>query len=83
MRCFYRLMQALSDDQRLERLEKKVDNGFLRLEAKIDDGLGEMRAEFRAMRAETGSLHRLVIQLFAGTTVTMILGFAGIILSHS
>ena len=63
-------MQALSDDQQMKRLEKKVDNGF-----------AEMRAEFRASRAETGGLHRLIIQLFVGLFATLILGFAGIVIA--
>jgi hypothetical protein len=63
-------VHALNDDQQMERLEKKVDNGF-----------AEMRAEFRAFRAEIGGLHRLIIQLFVGLFATLILGFAGIVIA--
>jgi hypothetical protein len=65
-------MQALSDEQQLERME----SGLERMETKVDDGFAEVRREL-------GALHRLMLQLFAGSSVTMILGFAGIILSHS
>jgi hypothetical protein len=63
-------MHALSDDEQLERMERKVDAGF-----------AEMRAEFRAFRSEMGDLHRLMIQLFAGLFATMIFGFAGIVIA--
>ena len=60
-------MHALSDDQQVERVEKKVDNGF-----------AEMRAECRAFRAEMSGLHRLMTQLFAGLFGTIIFGFAAL-----
>jgi hypothetical protein len=64
-------MQAMSDEQQLERLEKKVDDGF-----------AETRAEFRAVRAElrgeVGSIHRSIQAMW----LTMILGFAAILLQH-
>jgi hypothetical protein len=70
-------MHALSDEQQLERLEKKVDDGF-----------AEMRAEFRSIRGEMGSLReemgammRAVFWGFVGLFGTMIFGFAGIILA--
>jgi len=69
--CFYRPMQAMSDEQRVERLEKKVDDGF-----------AEFRAEFRAIRAELrgeiGSVNRSIQAMW----LTMILGFAAILLQH-
>lgn len=63
-------MHALSDEQQLERLEMQLG----RFEKKVDDGFAEMRGEL-------GALHRLILQLFAGMSVTMILGFAGIIIA--
>jgi len=69
--CFYRLMQAMSDEQQLERLEKKVDDGF-----------AESRAEFRAIRAdfrdEIGGINRTIQAMW----LTMIVGFAAILLRH-
>jgi hypothetical protein len=72
-------MQALNDEQQLERMEgrlERIEGRLDRLETKVDGGFAEVRGEL-------GALHRLMVQLFAGSSVTMILGFAGIILSHS
>jgi hypothetical protein len=82
-------MQALSDDQHVAAVEAKVD----RLEKKVDDGFAEMRAEFKAVRSEAredfrelrgeiGALHRLMIQAFSGLGLSMILGFAALLLQH-
>jgi hypothetical protein len=78
-------MQALSDDQHIAAVEAKVD----RLEKKVDDGFAEMRAEFTAVRNETredfrevrgeiASLNRTIMTMW----LTMTLGFAGILLQH-
>ena len=75
-------MQALSDEQRVDALEKKIDDGF-----------AEMRAEFKTVRAEMhsaiGEVRRELhadIRALAGVVftmfLTMILGFAGLILTH-
>jgi hypothetical protein len=42
--CFHRLMQALPDDQEVEVLERKIDEGF-----------DEMRREFNTVRTEIGT----------------------------
>jgi hypothetical protein len=60
-------MQAMSDEQQLERLEKKVDEGF-----------ADNRAEFRAIRAEIAGIHRSIHAMW----LTIILGFAGIIVQQ-
>jgi hypothetical protein len=65
--CFYRFMQAMSDEQQLERLEKTVDDGFK-----------ETKAEFRAIRAEIGGIHRSIHAMW----LTIILGFAAILLQN-
>lgn len=86
-------MQALNDEQQLERLEKKVDDGF-----------AAMRAEFKAVRAETrtelqGVVRELRTEILAAQSnargdfrtliaillpmyLTIILGFAAILLQH-
>lgn len=43
----------------------------------------EMREEFAAMRAEFATTQRLLIQLFVPMIVTLILGFAGMILTRA
>jgi hypothetical protein len=69
--CFYRFMQAMNDEQQLERLEKTVDDGF-----------EETKAEFRAIRAEfrgeMGSINRTIHAMW----LTMILGFAAILIQN-
>jgi hypothetical protein len=70
-------MQALSDDEHMAVIEAKVD----KLEKKVDGGFAETRTEFRAVRGEINAIHRLMIQLFCGMFLTMILGFAGIVVA--
>jgi len=67
-------MQALSDEQHIAAIEAKVD----KLEKKVDDGFAETRTEFRAVRAEIGGIHRSVQAMW----LTMILGFAAILLQN-
>lgn len=69
--CFYRFMPERWTDERLDDLNKKVDDGF-----------AETRIEFRAVRGEIGALHRTMLQLFAGVWLTLILGFAATLLQH-
>ena len=67
-------MEAVRDkwtDERLDDLNKKVDDGFT-----------EMRTEFRAVRSEMAANQRLMVQLFGGLFGTMVFGFAGLIVSH-
>jgi hypothetical protein len=63
-------MHALSDDEQVGRLEKKVDDGF-----------AEMRAEFKAVRAEARSDFRTLIAVNLTMLVTMIFGFAGLVIA--
>jgi hypothetical protein len=67
-------MEPLSDSQRIDLVEKNAE----RLEKKVDDGFAETRAEFRAVRAEIGGIHRNIQAMW----LTMILGFAAILLQH-
>jgi hypothetical protein len=57
-------MRIFPDERRIERLEAKVD----RLESKMDNGFAETRADFRTLLA-------VLLAMF----MTMILGFAGIV----
>jgi hypothetical protein len=66
-------MQPLSDKQRIDRLETNME----KLEKKVDDGFAETRMEFRAVRAELGA----VSQSLHAMWLTMILGFAGIVIA--
>jgi molecular chaperone GrpE (heat shock protein) len=46
-------MQALSDEQRIDSLEKKIDDGFAEMRAEFKDLRHEMQAEFKALQSET------------------------------
>jgi hypothetical protein len=70
-------------DERLDDLNKKVDEGFKEMRA-------DMREEFRAVRAEATAFrseiseqfaaqNRMLIQLFGGMFATMMVGFLGVI----
>jgi len=65
-------MRAFWDEQRIGRLEEKVD----RLETKMDDG-------FAAQRNESRADFRLLIGTLLTMYLTMILGFAGILLQQA
>jgi hypothetical protein len=94
--CFYRLMQALSDEQRVEALEKKIDNGFAEMRTEFKAVRGEIRTESAAIRAELGgqvmaarndarSDFRTLISVMLTMLVAMIFGFASLtfaVLSH-
>ncbi len=64
-------MQALSDGQQIERVERRID----RLETKMESGFAEVRSEARAD-------FRTLLGVQLTTIVAMILGFAGILLQH-
>ncbi len=70
--CFHRIMQPLSDEQRIDRLEGNME----KLEKKVDDGFAESKVEFRAVRSELGAVHRSLHAMW----LTMSLGFAGLTL---
>ena len=82
-------MQALSDGQHIAAIEAKVD----KLEKKIDDGFAEMRTEFKnvrtemreevtAARSEARVDFRLLIGILLPMYLTIILGFAALLLRH-
>jgi hypothetical protein len=71
-------MQALSDEQQLERLEKKVDDGFADFRAEFRAIRAELRGEMSSVRGEIGSINRTIQAMW----LTMILGFAAILLQH-
>jgi hypothetical protein len=71
-------MRVIWDEQRIDRLEKKVD----RLERKVDDGFAEMRREFAAVRSEAHADSRTLLAIILPMFLTIILGFAGILLQH-
>jgi hypothetical protein len=95
--CFYRLMQALSDDQHIAAIEAKVD----RLEKKIDEGFADMRTQIvsseRALRVEIDSVRgevvavrndtrsdfRTALAVVVGMWVATVLAVVEFLLNHS
>lgn len=82
-------MQALSDEQHMERLEGRMDRFEVRmdrLETKMDDGFTEVRRELKseitAARSDARADHRTLLGIQLTTLVAMILGFAGLLLQH-
>jgi uncharacterized membrane protein (DUF106 family) len=79
-------MQALSDQQHIERLEGRMDRfeGRMdRLEKKMDDGFAELRSEIKEVRSEARADHRTLLSIQLTTIVAMILGFAALFLQHA
>jgi hypothetical protein len=87
--CFYRPMQAMSDEQQIERVEAKVERLDEKLDTKIDrvelriDRLDQkMEAGFAEVRGEMRANFHTLLAILLPMLVVMILGFAGIILGH-
>ena len=59
--------ESWSDD-RLDDLNRKVDQGF-----------ADMREEFRAMRSEMAADRRALVQAGAAIWVTSVVGFLGVV----
>ena len=68
--------EAWTDD-RLDDLNGRVDQ----LSRRMDDGFKEMREEFRAVRGEMAAMGRSQMQLILGSFATMMVGFAGTIVT--
>jgi hypothetical protein len=64
-------MEAMRDkwsDERMDDLNRRVENGFNRVDA-----------DLREIRVEIRSLHRLIVQVASGMFATFAIGFAGLI----
>jgi hypothetical protein len=82
-------MQALSDDQRIDSLEKKIDDGF----ARVDQGLTEMRSEIksseRGLRSEILSARsdarqdfRTLLAVMIGMWTTTVLAVVAVLVDQ-
>jgi len=67
-------MQALSDEQQLARLEKKVDDGFAETKTEFAD----VRAESRAVRVEIGNINRTILAMWVATVLAVL----GVLAAH-
>ncbi len=75
-------MQALSDEQQLERLEKKVDDVVAQIRTESKETRDELRSEIQHWGSELHADIRVLTVAVLGMFMTMIFGFAGIILNH-
>jgi hypothetical protein len=75
-------MQALSDEQRIEALEKKIDKGFAETRAQIASSESALRTEIVAARSDGRSDFRTLIAVTFGMWVTTILSIVGVLLQH-
>jgi len=74
-------MQALSDEQQMERLEKKVDDGFADLRQQISSSEHALRSEIIAVGGNARDDFRTLIAVNLTMVLAMIFGFAGIIVA--
>ena len=58
-------------EERLDDLNKKVDDGFTRVEKKIDDGLRELRGEFKALNRNLLMAAVAIVVALIGTIGTL------------
>lgn len=79
-------------DERLDDLNKKVDDGFKDMREEFRALRGEMKSEFQAVRAEmsadfqgvrdeVAAMNRNLMQLTWGLIATMLVGFLGTIIA--
>ena len=75
-------MQALSDEQQMGRLERKVDDGFVRLESKVEESTRELRSEVLSARSEGRQDFRTLLAVIFGMWATTVLAVVAILLNH-
>lgn len=84
--CFDLRVQALSDEQQIDRVEQKVDRleqKTDRLDAKIDARASGLESRIAGVHAEAREDFRMLLAAQLTTLVAMILGFAGLFLQMS
>jgi hypothetical protein len=83
-------MQALSDEQQMDRLEKKVDKGFVEMRGQILASERVLRSEITSVRGEVTSARsdarqdfRTLLAVVFGMWTTTVLAVIGILLNHA
>jgi hypothetical protein len=87
-------MQALSDDQHIDVLEKKMDKGFAEVRADIRRGSEELRAqitsserglrtEIVAARSDARADFRTLITVVIAMWTATLLGVVALLVNHS
>jgi hypothetical protein len=75
-------MREAWTDERLDDLNRKIDEGFARLEAESRERRREVRTELVALRGELHGVQRLVLQVGGGMLTTMLVGFASLVVTQ-
>jgi L-alanine-DL-glutamate epimerase-like enolase superfamily enzyme len=70
-----------STDERLDDLNRRVDEGFKEMRTEFRAVRSETQQEFQAVRSEMKDQTRLMIQLFGGMFATFAVGFIGIVVT--
>lgn len=66
-------------DDRLDDLNRRVDDGFTDMREEFRAVRAEMQEEFRATRAEMTASRRTMVQAAAAIWTTSMVGFLGVI----
>jgi hypothetical protein len=75
-------MQALSDEQQIDRLEKKVDKGFAEMRAQIVSSERGLRTEIVAARSDARADFRTLIGLVVAMWSATVLGVVAILVDR-
>lgn len=65
-------------DQRFDAVDRRVES----LERRMEDGFNKLDQRIERIEARIDDLHRTMLQLGAGALVTLVVGFAGVILTQ-
>ena len=76
-------MQALSDDQRIETLERKIDKGFTEVRAQILSSERGLRGEIIATRSEARADFRTLIAVVFSLWAATVLAVVGVLVAHA
>jgi hypothetical protein len=74
-------------DERMDDLNRRVENGFNRVDADLREIRAEIKSEIGGLRGETNarfdSLQRTMLQLGGGMIATFVVGFTSILVAHA
>jgi hypothetical protein len=72
-------VRELWTDERLDDLNRRVDEGFREMKNEFRALRVETQTEFTAVRAETTAMNRTMLQIVLGLLATTVIGFAATI----
>jgi hypothetical protein len=75
-------MQAMSDEQRIDSLEKKIDKGFAETRAQILSSERALRGEIIEVRTDARADFRTLVALVFGLWTATVLAVVGVLVAH-